>query len=133
MNAPHERRTRQRIVTVQAGQPRFWLVWGGQRLELQDLSLEGFAVSALTPPGSDQPFEFVIEHEGDTSIVSGRAQVVNYLARAGAGLAGCRFVELFGEGEAALSRWLAGHVIACSALPLREEDAARIVAGPSII
>lgn len=133
MNAPNERRTRQRIVTVQAGQPRFWLVWGGQRLQLQDLSLEGFAVAASTPPDASEPFEFVIEHDGDASTVSGKAQVVNYLARAGEGLAGCRFIQLAGEGETTLTAWLAGHVIACSALPLREEDAARIVAGPSIV
>ena len=133
MNTPQERRTRQRIVTVQAGQPRFWLMWGGQRLQLQDLSLEGFAVAASTPPNSAEPFEFVIEHEGDSTTVSGRAQVVNHLARAGGGLAGCRFVELLGDGGPNLAKWLAGHVIACSAVPLREDEAERIVAGPSII
>ena len=133
MDAPQERRTRQRIVTVQEGQPRFWLVRAEARSQLQDLSLEGFAVAASTPPRSDEPFDFVIEHEGEQGAVKGRAQVVNFLARAGGGLAGCRFVELYEEGGALLANWLAGHVIACSALPLREEDAARIVTGPSIV
>ena len=84
MNAPHERRTRQRIVTVQAGRLRgFWLVWGGRQLELQDLSLEGFAVSASTPPGSDQPFEFVIEHEAiRRSCVAGRRWSIIWRGRA---------------------------------------------------
>ena len=133
MNAPQERRTRQRIVTLQEGQPRFWLLRAGERAQLQDLSLEGFAVCVSTPPRSDEAFDFVIEHEGEPGTVKGRAQVVNFISRPGGGLAGCRFVELYEEGGTVLASWLAGHVIACSALPLREEDATRIVTGPSIV
>lgn len=128
-----ERRGRQRIVTVQAGLPRFSVSWGGQRTELQDLSLEGFAMVVSSAPASEQPFAFVIEHEGDSVAVGGTAQVVNYIARDGGGIAGCYFVALAETDRTILSRWLAGHVIACSALPLREEDAFRIVSGPSII
>lgn len=51
-----ERRRRQRFVAKRWGNVCFWVVIDGQRRPLNDLSLEGFSLSAGVPPLGSAPF-----------------------------------------------------------------------------
>lgn len=128
-----ERRGSQRIVTATGGQPRFWLSWQAGRVALGDLSVDGFAMAVSTPPASDRPFEFRLEREGQADSVDGLAQVVNFVASVGGGLAGCRFVGLAEDARRRIAGWLADHVVQVASIPLASEEAERIVLGPSIV
>ena len=128
-----ERRGNQRILTRVPGRARFWLSWYGGREALSDLSVEGFAMPASTPPASDKSFEFLLEHEGSEGGVNGRAQVVNFIGEVGGGLAGCRFVDLAASEREQIAHWLAEHVVTCASVPLSAEEAEDIVRGPSIV
>ena len=70
-NGDHqERRRRQRFVAKRWGQVCFWVVINGQRLPLNDLSLEGFSLSAGVPPLGSGAFPFVLQIEGVPDEVS---------------------------------------------------------------
>ena len=129
----YERRGNQRILTRVPGRPRFWLSWYGGREILADLSVEGFAMAVSTPPASDKPFEFLLEHEGSEGSINGLAQVVNFLSEVGGGQAGCRFVGLSEGARHQLADWLAEHVVTCASVPLSVDEAEHIVRGPSIV
>lgn len=128
-----ERRGFQRIVTNQVGRSRFWLSWYGGRVPLEDLSIEGFAISRSTPPASEQPFEFLIEREDSVGGINGQAQIVTFSADVRGGTAGCRFVELHEDAQHQLTTWLAGHVYDVAAVRVTRDDAEDIVLGPSIV
>lgn len=128
-----ERRGNQRFVTHGHGRPRFWLSWPAGRVVVYDLSVEGFAISASTPPDGERPFEFRLERDGDRASVAGRAQVVNFVHSVNGGQAGCRFIGLEAAARCTIAGWLAEHVVEVSALPVRPEEAESIVLGPSIV
>jgi hypothetical protein len=128
-----ERRKRQRFIARRDGADCFWVSFGGERLPVLDLSLEGFAVPAATPPEANREFDFVLHCDGVVEEVRGQARVVNFLASAAGGQAGCLFDGFEGEGAARLQAWLSDHVQAVSALPVTEDEAADIVTGPSLV
>jgi hypothetical protein len=128
-----ERRKCQRFVAKRRGEYCFFGVIDGQRLPLVDLSLDGFAIPAASPPPSDRSFEFVLQRTDVPDEISGRARVVNYLSSADGGQAGCLFDALDGDGRSRLEDWLTAHVLANASVPISEKDAARIVSGPSLV
>lgn len=128
-----ERRKRQRFLASRGETPHFRVVIGGERLPLLDLSLEGFAMPAATPPAAGKPFEFAMICDGEPGEVRGRATVVNYVARTEGGQAGCLFDAFDGDGAVRLQRWLEAHVIDGAWMPITEDDAESIVTGPSLI
>lgn len=126
-----ERRQRQRIMV----DPAFRLVCDGAPVEVRDVSLDGFAIVAGTAPDARQMFAFRLEHQRLDGVVSGTAQVVNYVrgATAESGLAGCRIVALDEGGEVRLAHWLAEHVARVASVPVSALEAEQIVAGPSLV
>ncbi len=128
-----ERRGRQRFLATRWGQVCFWVIIDGEKLQLNDLSLEGFAYPASTPPQSGRSFSFVLVRGGVPDEIRGEAQVVNYLHEVGGGQAGCRFLTLEGDGAERLTDWLVAHVIANATVRITEKDARAIVAGGSLI
>lgn len=134
-DAPIERRARQRILVQRPGWAPFVMKVEGAGLELVDLSLEGFAVRLTTPPPADGPFAFALGHEADPAPITGQAVAVNRLGGEApeAGQAGCRFLAFDGDGENRLRAWLAGHVVAVSAMPVTVDEATAIVNGRSIV
>ena len=68
-----ERRKRQRFLVQRGGASCFRVSISGERLAVLDLSLEGFAMSAHTPPEANREFAFVLHCEGTKEI--GRAHV----------------------------------------------------------
>jgi hypothetical protein len=101
-----ERRKCQRFVAKRRGEYCFFAVIDGQRLPLVDLSLDGFAIPASSPPPSDRSFEFVLQRTDVPDEISGRARVVNYLSSADGGQAGC-LVRRPGRGWTVATRRLA--------------------------
>ena len=128
-----ERRRRQRFVARRWGSVCFWVVIDGQRLPLNDLSLEGFSLSAGVPPLGNGPFPFVLQIEGVPDAIRGMAERMNFVLGEGGGLLGCRFLSFEGDGAASLHDWLTVHVIATATVRISEKEAAAIVAGPSLI
>ena len=126
-----ERRRIQRFLAQRRGQPWFWVMIGDQRIALRDISVDGFAIAAETPPADGEPFDFVLQREGVPDRICGRAQEVNFIAASGQ--SGCRFVALEGDGAERLRDWLIALVIMNASVRISEKDAAAIVAGPSLI
>ncbi|THF65110.1 PilZ domain-containing protein [Pseudothauera rhizosphaerae] len=128
-----ERRGHQRFLATRRGQVCFWAVIDGEKLDLNDLSLEGFAYPASTAPVPGRDFPFVLLRSGVPDEVRGTAQVVNYTHDAAGGQAGCRFTALEGDGIERLKDWLVAHVIASATVRITEKDARAIVEGGSLI
>ncbi|MBN8283338.1 PilZ domain-containing protein [Zoogloea sp.] len=128
-----ERRRRQRFVAKRWGSVCFWIVIDGQRLPLNDLSLEGFSLPAGVPPLGSGAFPFVLQIDGVPDEVRGLAEGMNFVLGAEGGLFGCRFLSFEGEGAARLHDWLTVHVIATATIRISEKEAAAIVTGPSLI
>jgi hypothetical protein len=128
-----ERRSRQRFLAKWRGEYCFWVVIAGERLPLLDLSMEGFAVQASSPPERHQAFDFVMQHANVPSEICGTARVVNYLNTPAGGQAGCLFVSLEPNGLARLEEWLTAHVLLNASVPINEKDAATIVSGRSLV
>ena len=126
-----ERRRIQRFLALRRGEPYLWVTIGGERITLRDISVDGFAIAAATPPAGAAPFDFVLQREGVPDHIRGRAQVVNFIAASGQ--AGCRFLALEGDGAERLRDWLVALVIMNASVRISEKDAAAIVAGPSLI
>jgi hypothetical protein len=122
----------QRIAATREGRPAFWLSRADGRLPLYDLSLEGFALSGSDdyPPG--MTIAFVIVRDGDGDRVCGEAEVANRFGGA-SGRTGFRIVAMSAEDRGRLHAWLAAHVLACASVPISEQDASSVVAGPSIV
>jgi len=133
-NGDHqERRRRQRFVAKRWGQVCFWVVINGQRLPLNDLSLEGFSLSAGVPPLGSGAFPFVLQIEGVPDEIRGMAEGMNFVFGEEGGLFGCRFLSFEDDGAGRLHDWLTVHVIATATVRISEKDAAAIVTGPSLI
>lgn len=128
-----ERRKRQRFLAQRGEKPHFWIVVEGARVPLLDLSLEGFAMPALTPPPAEKSFEFAMLCDGEPGELRGRARVVNYVAQTAGGQAGCLFEAFAGDGAVRLQRWLKTHVLDGAWVPITGDDAEDIVRGPSLI
>lgn len=138
MNAPliddtAERRARQRFVARRRGNPCFWVVLDGQRVALNDLSLEGFSLPALPTLSTGSNFQFVLQRDGIPDEINGWAEVVNQIADGGNLTAGCRFTTLDEAGAERLNEWLVAHVIVNATVRISEKDAAAIVRGRSLV
>lgn len=128
-----DRRSRQRFSAKWRGEYCFWVVVAGERRPLLDLSMEGFAMQASSPPDSRQPLEFVLQHANVPGEIRGTARVVNYIKSPANGQAGCLFSGIEADGLTTLQDWLTAHVLLNASVPISEKDALRIVAGPSLI
>ena len=128
-----ERRKRQRFVAQHGGAHCFWVSLTGERRPLLDLSLEGFAMPASSPPEANREFAFVLHREGASEEIRGRARVVNYLSTVSGGQAGCLFNAFDGDGAARLEDWLKAYVLDNAWVPITERDASAIVSGPSLV
>lgn len=132
-SAQAERRKRQRFVAKRWGSTCFWVLVDGERLPLNDLSLEGFSMPAAAPLTEQRTFPFVLQIEGIPDEIRGEARTVNFVVGESGGQLGCRFVSFAGEGDARLHDWLTVHLISTATLRISEKEAAAIVAGPSLI
>lgn len=56
-----ERRRIQRFLALRRGEPYLWVTIGGERITLRDISVDGFAIAAATPPAGAAPFDFVLQ------------------------------------------------------------------------
>lgn len=129
-----ERRQRQRfMVRASDGSAPFWVALEGQRLPLNDLSLEGFSITSATPASSAAPFPFELRLEGIPDKVRGVAEAVNFIPGEPMGLIGCRFVSVEGEGTERLHEWLTVHVIRSASVRISAKEAEAIVSGPCLI
>jgi len=135
MDQIDERRQRQRVMVDQGGGDDFRLECDGRPVTVRDVSLDGFAMLASTAPDANHRFSFRITHRTLAGAITGTAQVVNYVrgATGDTGVAGCRIFELDGDGPSLLSLWLSTHVVSVASVPLTEDEARRIVAGPSLV
>lgn len=132
-NPVFERRKRQRFVPRRDGAYCFSVVIEGARLPVLDLSLEGCAVPAETPPQADRRFDFALRCNGREGEVRGTARIVNFVGAVAGGQAGCVFDGFEGDGRARLEGWLREHVYDAAAVPITRDEAGRIVTGPSLV
>lgn len=126
-----DRRGSQRFVARRRGEPCFWVMIGGERIALNDISPEGFSFQVDDPQAFGEELEFVLLRDGVPDEIHGRARRMNYLD--GAAQIGCRFVALDGDGAERLRDWLIAHVIMSATVRITEKDAAAIVSGRSLI
>ncbi len=131
----NERRQRQRVTVNQAGQAGFRLVCDGQPVSVRDVSLDGFAMLAATAPDARHEFGFRLEHDSQRGVITGQAQVVSYTrgAMRDSGVAGCRILQLDGDGAKTLLAWLSYHVALVAGVPVSHAEALEIVEGPSLV
>ena len=87
-----ERRRIQRFLAQRRGQPGSGVMIGDERIELRDISVDGFAIAAETPAGGRRAFRLRAAARGVPDRIRGRAQAVNFIAASGQ--AGCRFRAL---------------------------------------
>lgn len=128
-----ERRRRQRFVARRRGEYCFWVMLSGERLPLQDLSLDGFGVDAVLPFEVDMRFSFVMTRAGVPDRIEGVAKVANRVNSGRGVLAGFVFESFEADGKVRLEEWLAAHVLASATVPITERDANAIVSGPSLV
>lgn len=122
----------QRIAARREGRPVFWLQIGGNRLPLDDLSLEGFGITGAGQYRPGMAVSFILLRDDDAALVRGEGEVANQFGGCG-GRTGFHIRAMAEEDRKRLHAWLAAHVIACASVPISEEDAAALVSGPSII
>lgn len=128
-----ERRKRQRFLAQHQGDTYFWVAVNGNRIALNDISLEGFSIASTTPATSTEPFPFELRLEGIPDKIRGVAQAMNFVPGEPQGQIGCRFVSMEGEGETRLREWLTVHVIRSASVRISAKEAEAIVSGPSLI
>ncbi len=126
-----ERRRIQRFLALCRGEPWFWVVIDGERIPLHDISIEGFAIAADAPLPAGAAFDFELHRQGVPERIRGRAEAVNHIAPALR--AGCRFLALEDGGTERLREWLTALVIMNASVRISAQEAAAIVAGPSLI
>lgn len=126
-----ERRGIQRFLALCRGEPWFWVVIDGERIPLHDISIEGFAIAADAPLPAGAAFDFELHRQGVPERIHGRAEAVNHIAPALR--AGCRFLALEDGGTERLREWLTALVIMNASVRISAQEAAAIVAGPSLI
>ena len=128
-----ERRKRQRFVARRWGSVCFWVVIDGERLPVNDLSLEGFSVPYGAPLIGPRQLAFELSLDGIPERIFGVAETMNFVLAEGGGQLGCRFLSFEGDGAIRLHDWLTVHVIATATVRISEKEAAEIVSGPSLI
>ncbi|MDR2031733.1 MAG: PilZ domain-containing protein [Azoarcus sp.] len=128
-----DRRIYQRFIARLRGVPCFWAVVGGQRLALGDLSLRGFALPAPENCARGTQFDFILQREGVPDEIRGRAEIANLFGQDRAATAGCRLIEVEGDGLKRLNDWLVTHVIRSATVRITEKDADTIVSGHSLV
>ena len=128
-----ERRIHQRFVARLHGEPCFWALLGEERMALDDLSLEGFALSATPALTRGRQFDFTLRREGVPDAIRGRAEVVSLFGKGETAAAGCRILHFEDDGPERLHDWLVTHVIRSATVRITEKDAAAIVAGRSLV
>ena len=128
----NEHRVHQSFVAKLHGEPCFWALIGEEHLALNNLSLTGFALPAppMFIPG--EQFYFILQREGMSDTVRGRA-VVNDISDDDNPSAGCRIIQFEDSSEKLLHDWLVMHVIRCSAVRISEKNANDIVSGRSLV
>lgn len=126
-----DRRIRQRFIARRHGQPCFWLRTGGERVALDDLSLEGFSAPMALPPRGE--FDVVLQREGVPDEIRCTALVVNEAPGPSGSAFGCRFAGLSSENAERLQDWLVAHVIMSATIRITEKDAVMIVKGRSLV
>lgn len=131
-SAPMERRQNQRIWTSAASDSGFFCVINGQRWPLLDLSLTGFALPAAAQ-ADEAVFSVMLECTGKPDAIQAQARVVNRVAAPGSAQTGCLFEPLTESQNATLRAWLVDHVLRNASVPINEDDALRIVTGPSLV
>ncbi|MFT3736691.1 MAG: PilZ domain-containing protein [Rhodocyclaceae bacterium] len=131
-NENEEKRARQRFIARRGDTPFFWLIVDGERIPLEDLSLEGFSVKAEGLLKGGEPFAFEMRIHDIPDKLRGEAQAINYIVGSPQGLCGCRFLSLT-PGVDRLTEWLTVHVIATATVRISVKDAEKIVSGPSLI
>ncbi|TAH47552.1 MAG: PilZ domain-containing protein [Betaproteobacteria bacterium] len=129
--ASADRRVRQRFVARRHGQICFWALTAGQRIALNDLSLEGFSAAFERPPQAE--FEVVLQREGVPDEIGATAVVVNQVPGPTGPASGCRFVRLSQDNADRLQEWLVAHVIMSATVRITERDALLIVQGRSLV
>jgi hypothetical protein len=127
-----ERRIHQRFVARLHGEPCFWALIGNERLALSDLSIKGFAMPAPPALVPGAQFDFVLQREGVSDTIQGRAEVADVFGK-NARSAGCRIIGFEGNSEERLHDWLVTHVILCATVWISEKDAVAIVSGRSLV
>lgn len=132
-NPAFERRRRQRFMARRDGAFCFSVVIEGGRLPVLDLSVEGFAVPAETPPQADRQFVFALRRNGKEGEVRGTARMVNFVGALAGGQAGCVIDRFEGDGLQRLEAWLCEHVLEVAAVPISPDEAGQIVKGPSLV
>lgn len=126
-----DRRVRQRFIARRHGRSCFWLSMGGERIPLNDLSLEGFSAQlAPTPQGE---FAVVLQRDGVPDEIHCTAIVVNQVPGPSGPASGCRFAGLSPENAERLQEWLVTHVIMSATVRISEKDAVMIVQGRSLV
>lgn len=128
-----ERRSRQRFVARRRGEYCFWVTLSGERLPLEDLSLDGFGVDATLPLEIGAAVSFVMTRTGVPDRIAGSARVANRVPIGSGVLAGFVFESFEDDGRSRLEDWLAAHVLASATVPITERDAVAIVSGPSLV
>lgn len=126
-----ERRGRQRFVAQRRGADCFWAVVDGRREPLCDLSLEGFGLGGTFDVG--RRIDVVLHRAAVPDEIRGTVRVANCFAGAAGAQSGCVFEHFEGDGRERLCDWLVAHVIASATVPITEQDAERIVCGPSLV
>jgi len=128
----NERRVHKRFVTNLHGDPCFWAFIGDERLPLDDLSLKGFALPAplMFTPGAQ--FYFILQREGESDTVRGRAEVTGVFRKDSLS-AGCRIIQFEGDSKERLHDWLVAHVIHSATVQISEKEAVAIVSGHSLV
>ncbi|KAI5915486.1 PilZ domain-containing protein [Thauera sp. 2A1] len=126
-----DRRVRQRFIARRHGRSCFWLAMGGERIALNDLSLEGFSASLAPPPRGE--FAVVLQRDGVPDEIHCTAIVVNQVPGPCGPASGCRFVGLSPENADRLQEWLVTHVIMSATVRISEKDAVMIVQGRSLV
>jgi hypothetical protein len=128
-----ERRSHQRFAALRDGKPCITLHVSDQRIEIIDLSVDGFSVAKGTL-NTTSSFDFemrLIDGFGDK--VKGRAESVNEIENSDVSTTGCKFLSLADGSEKILHEWLTVIVICGASVRLTPADAEAIVKGPSLI
>ena len=92
-----ERRKRQRFVARRWGSVCFWVVIDGERLPVNDLSLEGFSVPYGAPLIEPRQLGFELSLDGIPERIFGVAETMNFTVGESGGQLGCRFLSFEGE------------------------------------
>ena len=133
METPVERRLRQRFVAKRRGEVCFWILLDEAELPAEDLSLEGFGISAEFPVTMGKVVPVTLKRAGVPDRIKAFAHAVNCSGDGIGAVVGFVFDRFEDDGAVRLQDWLTAHVLACATVKISEADASKIVSGPSLI